>query len=164
MAALWIRYETTYDSFHKKADRLYCVNLPNLFAPSEVSRDAPYPLSEYLKTTFPEVADATTVIGPWKMTMSVEDVKYPAKTLMIDSSFLNIFDIKIIEGSMEFLIPESKKMAITREKSLQMFGNESPIGKSVNNGIKTVTTDSQGNITGKEDGNYTICAVVNGFS
>ncbi|MDR1896402.1 MAG: hypothetical protein LBR10_06390, partial [Prevotellaceae bacterium] len=29
VAALWIRYEMTYDTFHKNADRMYCVYHPS---------------------------------------------------------------------------------------------------------------------------------------
>jgi hypothetical protein len=32
---------------------------------------------------------------------------------------------------MEFVIPDIKKIAITREKALQLFGNESPVGKKI---------------------------------
>jgi hypothetical protein len=50
---------------------------------------------------------------------------------------------------MDFLIPRSWKIAITREKALQLFGNESPVGKVFNK------------VYGYS--NYTICAVVTGL-
>jgi hypothetical protein len=49
------------------------------------------------------------------------DVNHEADFLMIDSSFFSMFDVKVVEGSMDFLIPESGKIAITRDKSLQLF-------------------------------------------
>ncbi|MDR3309344.1 MAG: ABC transporter permease, partial [Tannerella sp.] len=52
MAMLWIRYEMTYDSFHKNADRMYCVYKPDDFSTSGTSRKTPFPLAKYLKETF----------------------------------------------------------------------------------------------------------------
>jgi hypothetical protein len=38
MATLWIRYEMTYDSFLKNADRIYCVNTPRTSFLNEFKR------------------------------------------------------------------------------------------------------------------------------
>ncbi|MDR3247040.1 MAG: hypothetical protein LBT50_11505 [Prevotellaceae bacterium] len=38
MTILWIRYEMTYDNFHKNADRIYCIGLPGFLNPEEFSR------------------------------------------------------------------------------------------------------------------------------
>jgi hypothetical protein len=61
MAALWIRYEMTYDSFHKNADRMYCVNRQYESFGGGTTSYTPYPLAKYLKSTFPEIANATLV-------------------------------------------------------------------------------------------------------
>jgi ABC-type antimicrobial peptide transport system permease subunit len=141
MATLWIRYEMSYDSFHKNADRIYCVSVPDRFTPNGVSRECPYPLAKYLKATFPEIVRAVQVNTGYYP-------QFDAFIQMIDSSFLGIFDIKLVEGSMDFLIPESKNIAITRKRALQMFGNVNPVGKKVQF------------TAGYE---YTVCAVVTGF-
>jgi ABC-type antimicrobial peptide transport system permease subunit len=146
MAALWIRYEMTYDSFHKNADRIYCVNRPSSLTPNGLSRVNPYPLAGYFEATFPEVARAAS-IAPQDFHFEFEEVKHEADLLKIDSSFFGMFDVKLVEGSMDFLIPNSKNIAITREKSLQLFGNESPVGK----------------ILKVNDDNYTVSAVVTGL-
>jgi ABC-type antimicrobial peptide transport system permease subunit len=62
-----------------------------------------------------------------------------------------MFNVKIVEGNMDFLIPDGKKVAITRKKALQLFGNESPVGK------KIVMNDHS-------LAEYEICAVVSGLS
>jgi hypothetical protein len=129
MATLWIRYEMTYDSFHKNADRIYCVNgQDELFG--GISTATPYPLARHLKSTFPEIANAV-IVGSGNLDFKYEGIYHKADILWIDSSFFSMFDVKIVEGNMDFVIPESKKIAITREKALQLFGNESPIGKKI---------------------------------
>ncbi|MDR1340741.1 MAG: hypothetical protein LBK58_11915 [Prevotellaceae bacterium] len=140
MATLWIRYEMTYDSFHKNADRMYCVYMPDIFSPTGIRRGRDGVSSYFtgqLKSTFPEIANATTVY-PVNMDLEYEGVNHKADMLFVDSSFFSMFDVRIVEGSIDFLISENpenpdsiskRKVAITREKALQMFGNESPVGK-----------------------------------
>jgi hypothetical protein len=146
IAMLWIRYEMTYDSFHKNADRIYCVNLPDISSPFGMSRVSPYPLAGYLKTTFPEIVN-TTSIRTMKSYFVLDGIKHDANILQIDSSFFSLFDVKIVEGNMDFLIRDGRKTAITREKALQLFGDESPVGKEIEMGYT-----------------YTVCAVVTGLS
>ncbi|MDR3245930.1 MAG: ABC transporter permease [Prevotellaceae bacterium] len=143
LAMLWIRYEMTYDDFHKNADRIYCVSTPDSFTPNGISRTGPYPLAAYLKETFPEINKAT-VLKSVPSKMNIKGVEHPVDIIKTDSSFLSFFDIKIIEGNMDFLIPDSQKTAITQEKARQLFGAENPLGK-------------------KDEFDYTICAVVSGF-
>jgi hypothetical protein len=149
LAALWIRYEMSYDDFHKDADRIYCVNIPDLFSQTEISRSSsPYVLAGYLDATFPEITKAVALI-PLSVRAKIADTEYPVAITMVDSAFFSLFDVRLIEGNMDFLIPESKKLAVTQKKAYQMFGNESAIGKMVR--------------LHEHEQEYTICAVVSGF-
>ncbi|MDR2026203.1 MAG: ABC transporter permease, partial [Prevotellaceae bacterium] len=145
MATLWIRYEMTYDRFHKNADRLYCLYRHNVFT-GETARAGHYLLPGYIRTAFPEIAGASSVI-PWHTNIEYEGVEHSVDWIRIDSSFLTLFDIKIVEGSMDFLIPESKNIAVTREKAIRLFGNDSPVGKRIK-------------VNGEE---YTVCTAVAGL-
>jgi ABC-type antimicrobial peptide transport system permease subunit len=145
MSALWIRYEMTYDSFHKNADRMYCVYQQNKLSANLIGGYTPHSLAEHLKSVFPEIANATCV-SSINIGLKYEGVSHNAVLLDIDSSFFSMFDVKIVEGNMDFAIPGNKKIAITREKAIQMFGNESPVGKKI-----TMNTE------------YEICAVVTGL-
>jgi hypothetical protein len=140
MATLWIRYEMTYDSFHKNADRIYCVTWHK-------GRSSVYSLAGYLKGTFPEISHAIPIIIDQNAPLTVDDVKHEVDVLQIDSSFFGMFDVKIVAGSMNFLIPESKNIAITADKAKQLFGDEDPLGKTI-----------------KLYEEHTICAIVTGLS
>ncbi|MDR2776420.1 MAG: ABC transporter permease [Tannerella sp.] len=141
MATLWIRYEMTYDNFHENADRIYRVDRNGR------SAGGPYPLAGYLKATFPEIGNATPVVSR-QFDFEYEEIKHHnADILKIDSSFFSMFAVKLVEGSMDFLIPGSKNLAVSRDRAIKLFGNESPVGKIL-----------------KRDGeNYTVCAVVSGL-
>jgi uncharacterized membrane protein len=151
MATLWIRYEMTYDSFHKNADRLYRVSIKDEFGayPDGMANSTALPLAPYLKKTFPEINSATRIIGAkYTYNVEIDSIKSGVKILWIDSSFFKIFDVRIVEGTMDFLVPANNQLAVTREKAVQLFGKENPIGKTVGNNAKQ----------------YTVGAVVNGFA
>ncbi len=52
LATLWIRYEMSYDKFHRDAEHIYAVYHPDNFNLSGLSRHANYRLAAYLKETF----------------------------------------------------------------------------------------------------------------
>jgi hypothetical protein len=150
LSALWIRYEMTYDSFHRDADRIYCTYLPNMFSKTGTSKHSmPAPLAAYLKETFPEIEEAMAMIPSYpNLSIEIQEMEYhPAYIVHADSIFLSFFGVRIVEGSRDFLIPDSKKMAITQEKARQLFGREDPVGKTIK--------------YWQEE--YTICAVVTGL-
>jgi hypothetical protein len=148
MATLWIRYEMSYDSFHRNADRIYCVYTfdINVFETGMSQIRIPISGAEYFKSTFPEIENAV-VVELLKAEFGYEGTRHRTNIFWIDSSFFSMFDVRIVEGNRDFLIPESKKTAITREKAVQLFGNESPVGKQIE-----MYNDS-----------CEICAVVTGF-
>ena len=52
LSSLWIRYELTYDTFRKDADRIYYVRMESETDDQGLSSVTPYPLARYLKETF----------------------------------------------------------------------------------------------------------------
>ena len=149
MAMLWIRYEMTFDSFHKNAAQMYVVYRPDTRNVNGYSSSTLNMLAEHLKETFPEIVNAVAFTNSQEQFI-VEDMEIPVLTTRSDSSFLRMFDVKILEGSMEFLMPDvNDKIAITREKAQQLYGHENPIGKTVSN---------------IWNNRFTICAVVSGMS
>jgi len=143
LSTLWIRYETSFDSFHKNAKQMYVVYSPDQFNPSGYSRKTNYPLASYLKETFPEVANAMTLLPSRPSNVTVDDIEYPVKLIQADSSFFSMFDARILDGSIDYVV-QGNKFAITNEKARQLFGNENPIGKTFQ----------------LWNNEYTICAVV----
>ena len=92
-SALWIRYEMSYDSFHSKAGRIYRVNS----APfkwdtmggsiSEIQTGDGYPLSGWLKSTFPEIEEACAI--------QIRKFDEKISFLYCDQNFCKIFDVNL---------------------------------------------------------------------
>ncbi|MDR2009312.1 MAG: ABC transporter permease [Bacteroidales bacterium] len=146
----WIRYETTFDNFIKNADRIYSVYIADPTEDSGLSRMwSPPPLAAVLRETFPEISNVVAVKNRFRKQpkIEVEGIECQADLLQIDSSFFTMFAVSVIDGNMDFLIPENQKMAVTDEKARQLFGNENPVGKVIK-------------LDNKE---YTVGAVVSGL-
>jgi len=132
LSALWIRYEMTFDSFHKDAKQMYVIYTPNVHNKNGYSSFNNYRLPSYLRETFPEIADAIPVIPSFSDKVIVEGVEHPVLIIKADSSFFRMFSVRILTGNRDFLIPGSNKLAITQKEATQLFGNENPVGKTVN--------------------------------
>jgi ABC-type antimicrobial peptide transport system permease subunit len=144
----------TYDGFHKNADRIYRVSISDklLLYADGLTSEIKSPLHRHLKNTFPEIENATKV-GVWKYSeIEIDSTRNKIRVIMTDSSFLQMFDVKVLAGNSDFMIYEKKQIAITQEKAAQLFGNDSPIGKTVK-----LHYDNQ-------PLEYTIGAIVNGYS
>ena len=95
LSMLWIRYEMTFDSFHKNAGQMYVVYGKNSFSPLGNSRYTHYPLAAYLKETFPEIANAIPLRPAFRgEKVTVEGVETTALTIAADSSFFRMFGVK----------------------------------------------------------------------
>ena len=130
LASLWIRYEMTYDSFHHGAERIYLVRTENKESVNGLNSVTPYPLAGYLKETFAEVESACNM-QYYQSSYKVDGVEKQLNEMCTDSAVFSVFDIRLLEGSMEFLMPKTDKIAITRRCAQQLFGQQNPIGKEI---------------------------------
>ncbi len=146
LATLWLRYEMTYDSFHAGSDRMYMLYDKSNEAFGS-NRNYPPPLANQLKAEFPEIEVSCPINHFREWEYKTDDERtYSILTIKTDSCFLQMFDIRLLSGTMDFLNDDGK-IAVTQETALRLFGQEDPLGK--------VLKDE-----GKE---LTICAVVQGW-
>ena len=92
-SALWIRYEMSYDGFHANAERIYRVNIAynkwntvETSATNQIAGNTPYTLSNWLKTNYPEIEEATGIRITRPANLSI---------LYLDQNFCNIFELDL---------------------------------------------------------------------
>ena len=137
LSAIWIHYEMTYDTFHEDAGQIHLIRKKDKigFGKNGVSNSTPYILAQYLKDNFAEVKATCSIQGGYgEQDFFYNDKPYKMQELSLDSMAFSVFDIRILEGSNEFLTLKSDKVAITRRAAYRIFGEESPIGKEIYNG------------------------------
>ena len=129
LSMIWIKYELTYDDFHRGADRIYMISKKSIFAEKGYSHYQPYPLAEALRKTFPEVEDAAAYTHR-RVSVEVEGSKSDQMLLTTDSSFVRMFDVRLLEGSWSFL-QNTDEVALTEKTALSLFGTKEVLGKTL---------------------------------
>jgi hypothetical protein len=71
--------------------------------------------------------------------------------MQVDSNAISMLNIRLLEGNCNYCRKDSKEVAITLEAAKRIFGNESPVGK-------TIST------TYPEEEEKVVCAVVKGWN
>ena len=130
LSSLWIRYELTYDTFRKDADRIYYVRVESETDDQGLSSVTPYPLARYLKETFPEIEESCNT-SAWKTDFLYNEKKYESFDMVMDSAAEHMFEIELISGSRDFMIPKSNKIAITDKLAKEVFGTKDPLGEKL---------------------------------
>ena len=154
LSAIWIHYEMTYDTFHEDAGRIHIIRQKDKMSMRNDgwTYGSPYVLAQYLKDNFAEVKTACSIQGGYgEQDFFYNAQSYKMQELSLDSMAFSVFDIRILEGSNEFLTLRSNKVAITRRAARRIFGNESPLGKEICDGFNRKSP-------------LTICAVVSEWS
>ena len=134
LSAIWIHYEMTYDTFHEDAGRIHIIRQKDKMSMRNDgwTYGSPYVLAQYLKDNFAEVKTACSIQGGYgEQDFFYNDQSYKMQELSLDSMAFSVFDIRILEGSNEFLTLRSNKVAITRRAAQRIFGHESPLGKEI---------------------------------
>jgi len=130
---LWIKAETSYDSFHNNANNIYRVDY-FLYEEGILERHSASGstgVGKEAKNLFPEVLDYTR----FRRTESL--VKYGDKTfkernvLYAQSSFFNIFSFPLVMGEADSNLLAINHAVITEETARKYFGNENPMGKMI---------------------------------
>lgn len=141
LANLWIHYEMTYDAYHEGADRMYILCKESVFGVNGYSTSMPYPASTLLKNDFPEV-EAACAYTRWGQETDVKADGRVVRTceMQADSCFMNMFNISVLSGSMDFMYSD-EKIALTEDVAMRLFGSVDVLGKEVknyNDDIRTV--------------------------
>jgi ABC-type antimicrobial peptide transport system permease subunit len=126
---LVVQYELGYDSFHKKADRIYRVTLNALdFNPSVSMAVAPA-----IRNYFPELEQVSQVWHQSDGLITINNQKYNEKNYMFaDQQFLKIFDYTWIKGNPGTALSEPNNAVLTKSMVKKYFGDADAMGQMIN--------------------------------
>jgi hypothetical protein len=119
LIALYVHFELSYDSFNKKADRIYRLST-DLKTTSETLN---YSISSWafapnLKNEFEEV-EAFTRISTRNYLVRKGDLKFKEeKTVFADSSLFNVFDFELIKGDPKTALKDQMSIVFTSISSI----------------------------------------------
>src|SRR5580698_7805901 len=139
---LFVTYEKSFDSIHHK--NLYRLDevqqFEGMLAAQKVALSM-FPMGPTLKTDFPEILNFTRINTWGRQQFGYGDKKqYLSKLLLVDSTFLSMFDFPLLEGSRGTALQKPHSLVLTASSAKKLFGSEDALGKTLTNyGGDTIT-------------------------
>jgi len=128
---LFVRSEWSYDGFHSKADRIYRAwQHEKVEGQDFINTVTPLPMGPVMKATYPEVENMCRVL-PFNPVIKLDQNSFTEDARMVDSTFFELFDFKLLEGNRENPFPTANSMIITKELAKKYFGKQDPMGKNI---------------------------------
>ncbi|MBR2395371.1 MAG: FtsX-like permease family protein [Bacteroidaceae bacterium] len=126
LSTVWIRYENSFDTFHKDADRLYYIDEINEVDGSDQTKYNA--LGVIIYDDFDILVDCPEVESLCKYVIKE---RKRVTTLMGDTAFFKMFDFHIASGTDRFKT-DSSYVAVTQDFAHKVYGYDNPIGKKCN--------------------------------
>jgi putative ABC transport system permease protein len=130
---LFVSYEKSFDNFHSK--NIYKLDevqkFPGMVSSQKVGLSM-FPMGPTLQADFPEVKNFTRIRWQEKFQLTYGEKKvFIPEAFFVDTTFLNIFDFKLIKGDRATALLKQHSVVLTEETAKKIFGNADPIGKTI---------------------------------
>lgn len=131
---VYIQEDVSFDRFHDNSSKIYRVLTLDMAegVSSKLVGVTPPPLGPAMVEELPEVVNAVRLMSQGRLNISYEDNLLRCDgCFRTESSFFEVFDFPILEGKTEGVLDEPNTAAITETLAKRIFGNESPLGKTI---------------------------------
>jgi len=128
-----ISFHLSYDDFHNDSDNIYRLTRskkqPNSI---DYEPNVPYPAINALNTDFSQFKVATQLHLDQNPLVSFNDEKFLIdNAIFADTSFLEVFNYKVIKGSPKDILSQPNFAMITESTARKLFGDKSPMGEEI---------------------------------
>nr|WKN39847.1 ABC transporter permease [Tunicatimonas sp. TK19036] len=135
---LFVQYELSYDRYHEKADRIYRISREFYNSDKETNLHLGHlapPFKPFLVEDFPGIIQASArLLGDSPlMTYKEGDVQIVEDDFFFaEPEVFDIFSFPFVEGNPATALSEPNTVVITESTAQKYFGDESPMGKTLN--------------------------------
>jgi len=132
LIALYLKHELSFDRFHKASDRIYrfTATSPSAFSGKHFARIWGAAYIPEMVETFPEIESYVRLSPVSGGLILWEEKKTPMQqTFFCDSTFLKIFDVRLLLGDPEEVLAGPSSLLISESYSRKIFGDENPVGE-----------------------------------
>ncbi len=131
----YVRYEMSFDKFHKNSEGIYRVllNIGRSYRGKSRFNATAGVLANSMKDNFPEVLYAARVFNHRRVDVSNYENKRFTETrfYFADPDFLKMFTFPLIKGHPDAILNEPFTMLVSQNMAKKYFGNRDPIGKTI---------------------------------
>ena len=141
LITLYVLDEFSFDRFHQKGDLIHKFVLERIY-PDHVTKYhiTPHSFGQVLRDDFPEIVNMVRLAGGGNNTNLVQYVNEQGddrtfeetRLMLADSAFFEMFSIRLLEGDPESVLIEPQSIVLTEAMAVKYFGDEEPVGKSMN--------------------------------
>lgn len=130
---LWVRSEFTYDRFYSKTDQIYAVGIKDVWGGETVKHFyTPKPMAAALKTDFPEINNVARVNKGTGFLLTRGEIKLSKEQgVFVDSTFLKIFDYKVLAGNPVEALKKPNQIVLTKSIADRLFGQTDPLNQTI---------------------------------
>ena len=129
----YIRFELSYDNFHKKGDRIFRIQQDRYNKGVITTQWAAgcSAVGQALYENFPEMENFTR-FQKWNAVLSYGEKNFREENIYIaDTSFFKIFSFRLKEGDKNTILQNSMEMVLSETSARKHFGDANPVGKSL---------------------------------
>ena len=133
---LYVTDELSYDRFHVNKERIYRINaISSIGTTSRQYATVPPALAKGLADSIPEIEAFTRLSEIPSLRGQIDENSIEINDcFFVDSAFFNIFTHEFIAGAPESVFENPDSIVITEETADRLFGDESPMGKTMDLG------------------------------
>jgi putative ABC transport system permease protein len=140
---MYVFHELSYDRYHDNIERIYRVQSYVQEPDDEFTWIiAQIPFTPQVVRDYPEVEKATRLFNMGRSLFRYNEEEHNEEGVYYaDSSFFEIFTYSLLDGALDGSLNRPNSIVLTKTMAERYFGNESPIGKSLQSGddLYTVT-------------------------
>jgi putative ABC transport system permease protein len=134
LVALFVREEYTYDTYHKKSERIYrlVVDFINEGNVTHWARSSAA-IGHFLRGHYPEIEEVLRIRkNPGTDLLSYDERNfYEERIYFADSSLFKVFDFKLKRGDASKALNDNHSMVITEKLARKLFHDKEAIGQSI---------------------------------
>jgi putative ABC transport system permease protein len=129
---LFLKNELTFDSFHKKSDRIYrfTITSPSFFEGKHFARVYKPDYISKMAAYFPEIENYVRLApingGVMKHNEEFIEIK---QAFVCDSTFFEVFDSELLVGNPDNILNNPGSMVISENFAKKTFGKANPVGQ-----------------------------------
>lgn len=134
LLTLFVRFESSYDTFHEDSERIYRVEqLVSMANDVTTWNQLPAPLSDELQDRYAEIEEAITIREVWGeyLSTSKERTFFEPDGFYANPDIFDLFTFNFISGDKETALDAPMKIVLTESVAKKLFPNSDPIGQNI---------------------------------
>jgi len=133
LIALYIKHELQYDNFFENAENIYRTITHRTEKRGEIYHAATiFKVADVLNEEIPEIEKTTRIFRQYSEFIFSGESHYGKYSYhYVDSTFLDVFSYKILEGKPQAYLNQPDKVVLCASTAQDIFGKHSAIGKEV---------------------------------